>query len=110
MLSGLDLEIVGIYIEHIEETLCLTCAANKLGSLRAERIITGLDTAAGYDRVPRWQANEDATARGYDCGCARNVPDDEFCENCAEALCSECGARLDDHNTTPAAAACPRAG
>ena len=102
MLSGLDLEIVGVYLNDTGETLCLKCAAAKLGGLRTERIITRLERSRQHEPVLRWQAEERTTDNGYECGCERHTARGEFCERCAEELCSQCGTRLDSPAPTVA--------
>jgi hypothetical protein len=104
MIEGSDLDVVALFDGETSEELCWECAVRRLGSIHAERIRMGLGQGR-WEVTIRYRANETATQNGYECGCEREVEHGEFCENCAESLCGECGARLDRIEEAPPALA-----
>ena len=97
MLSGYDMKIVAVCVEGCE-VLCLSCASKRLGEPRAARVIAGLECLSTWG-APHAESqasiDDGATDNGYECKCSRELPADEFCSDCAEECCFDCGVRLD---------------
>jgi DNA-directed RNA polymerase subunit RPC12/RpoP len=104
MLSALDVEIVGT--EDEAEARCRECSEKHFGPLRAQRIMAWLEhdeTGFGPRALARWQANEDAMERGYECDCGKFPAEDASCPSCGVSPCVDCGKRLDSLDTPPVA-------
>jgi hypothetical protein len=95
MLSGLDLEILGLWSHG--EVYCMSCASKKLGSLRAERLRVGLETDnswGGWIPALRWSVNDQAIENGYTAKDGSHS--DTLLDSEAHVYCSGCGKKLND--------------
>jgi hypothetical protein len=105
VLSGLDMEIVGVNVEGCE-ALCLPCAAKRLGEPRCARVVAGLEDRREWgapEVITRYTALDRALDQGYDCQCHEGegagivrTPRGDLCERCCELCCHDCGKRLDE--------------
>lgn len=101
MLTGYDLQIVGLYAQWGGE-VCRACAIKKFSEVAVQLVEHGLRQHLG-DWYPymQWQADEDADFKGSEC--VEEYPefdpehprdDRGCCTSCAVVFCEDCGARL----------------